>query len=91
MAGTTELSAGVGNLIVDITDANGSVLRQLQLGPQTPGIVRFGWDGMTESGEAAPVGLYSVNVYSELGGEARPYAVNLPNRVIGGQPWEPKA
>lgn len=83
MAGTVELSAGVGELIVDITDANGTFVRQLTLGPQAPGITRFGWDGNTTDGEPAPIGLYDVRVYSELGGESRPYAVNLPNRVMG--------
>lgn len=83
MAATVELNAGVAGLIVDITDASGAVVQQLSLGPQAAGITRFGWDGNNADGVRQPPGLYGVRVYSELGGEARPYAVNLPNRVLG--------
>lgn len=83
MAGTIELGADVGELLVDITDANGALVTQLNLGPQSAGVTRFGWDGVGPNGEPTPTGLYGVAAYSALGDASRPYPVNLPNRVMG--------
>lgn len=83
MAGTIELGADVAELLVDISDANGALVTQLNLGPQSAGVTRFGWDGNTAEGTPAPTGLYQVTAYSSLGDASRPYPVNLPNRVVG--------
>ena len=83
MAGTVELTNDVGELLVDITDANGSLVQKLNLGPQTAGLVRFGWNGESTAGVPAPNGLYGVSAYSSVGNATRSLPVNLPNRVVG--------
>ena len=83
MTGTIELEADVGELLIDITDSNGVLVNQLNLGPQSAGLTRFGWDGNSAAGEPVPTGLYTVTAYSALGGASRPLPVNLPNRVVG--------
>ncbi|MFK7912687.1 MAG: flagellar hook assembly protein FlgD [Pseudomonadales bacterium] len=83
MAGTVELANDVGELLVDITDANGALVQQLNLGPQSAGLVRFGWNGEAANGEPTQAGLYGVSAYSSIGSATRPLPTNLPNRVVG--------
>lgn len=83
MAGTVELAADVGELLIDIKDANGSLVTQLNLGAQSAGVVRFGWDGSSADGQPTAPALYGVTAYSALGDVSRPFPANLPNRVMG--------
>jgi flagellar basal-body rod modification protein FlgD len=47
---------------VQISDANGRVVRTLDLGERDGGIVRLNWDGRSDDGVVQPKGTYSVRV-----------------------------
>lgn len=52
LQGVAELPAG-GALTLEFFDATGQRLQRLELGAQSPGPVRFAWDGRTASGAEA--------------------------------------
>lgn len=50
-----------GQVVVDVVDAGGQVVRTLDLGTQPAGFARFAWDGTTVSGERLAAGTYTLN------------------------------
>jgi flagellar basal-body rod modification protein FlgD len=55
-----DLPASTGGLHVEVRDANGAVVRHIELGSQSSGLVRFAWDGQTDGGAAAAPGTYKL-------------------------------
>jgi len=47
-----------GDVIVNVTDSSGQLIRRIDLGTQTSGLTQFQWDGLDNSGVAAPAGQY---------------------------------
>ena len=60
LSGAVELTSSAENVQIDILDDSGQLLRRLELGQQAPGLVEFQWDGMTDGGEPAEPGNYSI-------------------------------
>jgi flagellar basal-body rod modification protein FlgD len=58
--GAVDLPASTGAMRVQIRDATGQVVRDLELGARSAGLVRFNWDGMTNAGTPADAGRYSI-------------------------------
>jgi flagellar basal-body rod modification protein FlgD len=58
--GAVDLPATTGGLHVEVRDSTGQVVRHLELGGQAAGLVRFVWDGRTDTGEAADAGRYAL-------------------------------
>ena len=58
--GAVDVPAATGGVRVEIRDAYGQVVRHLELGPQTQGLTRFHWDGLTDAGTPAAAGSYQV-------------------------------
>lgn len=50
--------------VVQIQDANGRVVRTLDLGERPSGATRITWDGRSDDGIVQPAGTYAVNVKS---------------------------
>lgn len=50
--------------VVQIQDANGRVVRTLDLGERPTGISRITWDGRSDEGVVQPAGTYAVSVKS---------------------------
>jgi len=67
--GGLELSGSADEVSVAIKDANGLVLRTLNLGALGAGIHGFTWDGNTDNGTPAAEGNYSVSIAAKRGGE----------------------
>jgi len=65
--GAVELEFSAENVQVDITDASGQLIRRLEMGLQPPGTVEFRWDGLTDEGERAPEGNYTISARSIRG------------------------
>ncbi|MBS7457196.1 flagellar hook assembly protein FlgD [Coralloluteibacterium stylophorae] len=63
-----------GTVTVDITDADGALVRRLTVAAEGAGSVPFTWDGLDADGETAPAGVYSITA-SQGAGDA---AVALP-------------
>jgi flagellar basal-body rod modification protein FlgD len=85
--GGVELSTAADSVRVVVKDANGLVMRTLELGAREPGSHVFGWDGMTDAGAAAVPGDYRIAVEATLGGEATaatPLQFGMVNAVVRG-------
>lgn len=48
--------------VVQIQDANGKIVRTLDLGGRNAGISRITWDGRSDDGLVQPAGTYAVNI-----------------------------
>lgn len=63
------LDTAADNVKATIKDANGLVVRTLNLGAGKVGINSFSWDGKADSGAAAAAGEYTVSVEAAQGGK----------------------
>lgn len=68
--GAVDFPQAVDKATVTIKDANGLVVRTLQLGDQEAGLSEFVWDGKNDAGEAVAAGRYSFSVSAEQGGKS---------------------
>lgn len=67
-AGGVELAGPADAVKIEIKDANGLVIRTLQLGSREAGVHAFGWDGKADSGAQAVDGRYKFTVTATQGG-----------------------
>jgi flagellar basal-body rod modification protein FlgD len=65
--GALDLKQAADRVTVMIADANGTVVRQLELGPSAVGTTMFQWDGKTSAGTKAPAGNYVFQVSAAKG------------------------
>lgn len=70
IAGAIELADAASAVSVTIADANGSVLKRMELGPQAAGTAAYDWDGRTDAGEDAGAGPFTVAVSALSAGKA---------------------
>ena len=74
--GVIGLSDPASNLTVSVYNAGGALVREMQMGTQSKGEVRFSWDGLTDAGEYAPAGQYQISArVSANGEEFSPYVL----------------
>lgn len=78
-----ELDLPADKVTVEIKDANGQVVRELQLGKKDMGVTRFEWDGKTATGERAPAGNYTFSV-SATNGSTAVTGTMLSSRLVEG-------
>ncbi|MBI4809616.1 MAG: flagellar hook assembly protein FlgD [Nitrosomonadales bacterium] len=64
-----ELAQPADKVAVTITDAEGNVVRTLQLGAQDSGTIGFQWDGKDDTGTAVADGTYKYSASAELSGK----------------------
>ena len=79
-----DLSRSADKVTVNIHDAAGSLVRKLDLGPRDVGVNLLTWDGLTDSGAAAPAGNYSFSVDAVQGGQSvtsQPMSLGMVNSV----------
>ncbi|WP_293000130.1 flagellar hook assembly protein FlgD [Nevskia sp.] len=74
--GQNGLSGGVdipasGQLVVEIVDGSGQVVRRLDYGTQPAGTSYFNWDGKNTSGETLPSGNYGIRASLTQGSNAQ--------------------
>jgi flagellar basal-body rod modification protein FlgD len=65
------LDQSAGRVLVQVRDAVGQVVRQIDLGRHDAGTVRFGWNGQTDAGERAAPGHYTITAQYSDGTEMR--------------------
>jgi len=65
-----ELSRPADKVTASIYDASGSLVRKLTLGSRDAGVNVVAWDGLTDTGTAAPAGKYSFKIDAVQGGQA---------------------
>lgn len=70
-------SAGV---TVSIHNQVGELVREMPMGTAGPGPLNFSWDGMTDAGDYAPEGLYTVSVQATQNNQT----VDLQTKLFAG-------
>lgn len=80
--GAINVTEDAGKLLVDVTNASGSVVRTIDMGARKAGTVRFGWDGTGANGQPLPEGLYKLQAYSKNGSATKAFTVETPDRVV---------
>ncbi len=58
--GAVNVPGGGSQVVVRITDAQGNVVRTLDMGTPSSGLVAFHWDGTGDDGKVAPEGVYGL-------------------------------
>jgi flagellar basal-body rod modification protein FlgD len=66
--GGIELASGAEDVTVKIFDANGNVVKTMDLGDTDAGVTAFTWDGKTDAGATAPDGSYTFTVSAKQQG-----------------------
>ena len=67
--GAIDLPAASGAVRLFIRDATGEVVREVDLGARSAGLVPFAWDGVTDDGTPAPAGRYTFAAEFQSGNE----------------------
>lgn len=67
--GSVELPAASGEVIVNVRDQSGAVVRRLELGSQAAGSVDFQWDGLKDDGRFATPGNYFLSTEASIDGQ----------------------
>jgi flagellar basal-body rod modification protein FlgD len=80
VSGAFEAPAGTTAATVQVTDASGELVRTFQVAPSS-GLTPFTWDGLTDSGAAAPPGAYSFSVTGDSGGTATSLTPLIQSKV----------
>lgn len=62
-----ELNASTEDLVVQVIDPAGQLVRQMSFGPQSSGVVNFSWDGLDNSGNPQTPGQYYINAFGRTG------------------------
>ncbi|PTU30605.1 flagellar hook assembly protein FlgD [Stenotrophobium rhamnosiphilum] len=60
-----------GNVIVNVTDSSGQLIRRIDLGAQASGLTQFQWDGIDNNGAAAPAGQYNFTATVGTGSQSQ--------------------
>lgn len=85
--GGVELTQPADSLKITIQDGAGNIVRTMQLGAQTPGVLPFAWDGQTDKGTTAANGSYKFTAEAVLAGtktDAATLAFGMVNAVTPG-------
>ncbi|MFT6435201.1 MAG: flagellar basal-body rod modification protein FlgD [Candidatus Azotimanducaceae bacterium] len=68
VTGSIKLDSSTNNLIVSISNASGELVKQVELGNQSRGDVRFLWNGQDSEGNRLPQGNYSFRAEASTAG-----------------------
>ncbi|MFZ5492556.1 MAG: flagellar hook assembly protein FlgD [Pseudomonadota bacterium] len=84
LQGAVNLPAAAADLKLSIYDPAGRLVRQVTLGPQPAGMVRFAWDGSLTDGTNAAPGQYRVFADPGTGASVSTLAVGRVDSVLLG-------
>lgn len=56
------------DLKVNIADATGKTVKEINLGAQEPGVIDFAWDGTGDDGKSYPAGQYHMTAVATING-----------------------
>ncbi len=80
VSGEIEAPEGLSSLHIRITDATGTLVREIDIEPRA-GINTFTWDGLTDDGTLAESGDYAIEAIGTLGSETGSLEVLMAGRV----------
>lgn len=81
VTGSVNLTSSIASGTVTITDANGNVVKTIDLGSRAAGSASFKWDGTDTSGTQVAAGTYTVKASAPIDGVATDLATYLPATV----------
>jgi flagellar basal-body rod modification protein FlgD len=93
-SGTANLAAGgtvtgavnvpqtTSQVVLNISDASGTLVSQLNLGAQSAGLANFSWNGLTSSGSQAPAGTYTLTAQYAGATSSSTAATTLVNGTV---------
>jgi flagellar basal-body rod modification protein FlgD len=67
--GGVQLAGDADSVKVNVVAASGTIVRQLELGPQKAGLAGFQWDGLNDSGATVASGKYTYQVAASSNGQ----------------------
>jgi len=79
--GSFELDVTSGNVMLNIADSSGTVIRQVNQGEYAAGRHAFSWDGKDDSGERMPAGTYTAEISAQQGDDFLAASV-LTTRIV---------
>lgn len=83
ITGAVDLPQSSGNVVVNVTDAAGTLVQQLRLGAKPQGLANFTWDGRLADGSRAPPGVYKVDaVYAGAANQAAAASTLINSTVL---------
>jgi len=65
-SGSIDLPVSSGEVSLNITDANGQLVRSIPLGAQQAGQLAFTWDGLDDGGHTLPEGTYQLSAEATI-------------------------
>lgn len=77
--GQTPISSPALGVGMSITDASGELVKFVQMGDQSAGMLDFAWDGTDQDGNPLPPGQYEVRINGMINGES----TDLPTLTYG--------
>lgn len=83
LQGAVEAPAGTTSISVRITNADGVLVRTMEIPAPTSGSNRFSWDGMDASVNAMPPGAYAIEATATVNGERVSAPTQASARVLG--------
>ncbi|EGW55979.1 flagellar hook assembly protein FlgD [Candidatus Endoriftia persephonae] len=81
LKGSIELPSNASNVTLRITNSNGALVRELELGSHEGGALAFSWDGYDDQGDFAGSGLYQVTAQATVDGAEMAPAVHVAAEV----------
>ncbi|MFO0611653.1 MAG: FlgD immunoglobulin-like domain containing protein [Polyangiaceae bacterium] len=74
------LGAPAASVEVDVRDADGNVVRKMEIGPHSEGAMPIAWDGKNDAGATMPAGSYTIEVHAT---DASDKPVTVQQEVTG--------
>ncbi|MFT7132771.1 MAG: flagellar basal-body rod modification protein FlgD [Cyclobacteriaceae bacterium] len=81
ITGNINLENSTSNLMVNIMNSSGALVRQVEMGSQTRGDVRFAWNGQNAEGLQLPPGSYKFTAEASVGGTTEQMSLALSANV----------
>ncbi|WP_020166536.1 MULTISPECIES: flagellar hook assembly protein FlgD [Methylotenera] len=78
-----DLPADVDQLTVSIKDAAGSLVKEVNLGPQKAGILPLSWNGFNDAGNSLNDGKYTFEVNAKVAGQSASATSLSYDQVVG--------
>ncbi|MGR8932395.1 MAG: flagellar hook assembly protein FlgD [Gammaproteobacteria bacterium] len=82
VSGDFELPSSSPSVSIRIVNPqSGETIRNIELGPQSPGTMPFVWDGLDNDGNMANPGVYNIQAEAKIDGNNTALATNIKSQV----------
>jgi flagellar basal-body rod modification protein FlgD len=82
MTGAVNVPQTTSQVVLNVSDASGALVSQLNLGAQSAGLAGFSWNGLTSSGSQAPAGTYTLTAQYAGATSSSAAATTLVNGTV---------